>query len=72
MKRCKERGIRGRKVLSHIFTGTNHKQINKDSQPKMIPRWQIHLEKFQGNNMYNVWDAKENTFIGIVLTKEKE
>jgi len=38
----------------------------------MNPRWQIHLGKGQGNNVYNVGDVREITYIGISLTKEKE
>jgi hypothetical protein len=54
------------------FFKNNSQEINKDNQPKMSPRWQIHLGKGQGNNLYNVGDVREITYIGTALTKEKE
>jgi hypothetical protein len=38
----------------------------------MNTRQHIHLEKGQGNNLYNVGDVKDITYIRIPLTKEKE
>jgi hypothetical protein len=38
----------------------------------MSTRLHILLEKVQGNNLYNVRDVKEITYIGISLTKKKE
>jgi hypothetical protein len=38
----------------------------------MSTRLQIHLGKGQGNNLYNVGDVREITYIGTSLTKEKE
>ena len=38
----------------------------------MSTRQQIHLGKIQGNNLYNVGDVKEITYIGTTLIKETE
>jgi hypothetical protein len=38
----------------------------------MSTRLQIHLEKGQGNNLFNVGDVREITYIGTALIKEKE
>jgi hypothetical protein len=70
--KMKGKGIKGRKVLSHPFSRTTPKKINKDSQPKMSTRQHIHLGKGQGNNLYNVGDVREITYIGTSLTKVKE
>jgi hypothetical protein len=48
------------------------KQISKFNSPKMNTRLQIHLEKGQGNNLFNFGDVREIIYIGISLTKEKE
>jgi hypothetical protein len=68
---CKRKMIKGRKVLSHHFLEITPKQINKVNQPKMNIRMHIHLGKGQGNNLYNVGDVREITYIGYSLTKEK-
>jgi hypothetical protein len=38
----------------------------------MRKRMKIHLGKGQGNNLFNVGDVRQITYIGTSLTKEKE
>jgi hypothetical protein len=57
MRKVKERGSKGRKVLRHPFSRTTPKSINKGSHPKMKTRQQMILGKGQGNNLYNVRDV---------------
>jgi hypothetical protein len=47
MKGKKEKRKKGFKPP---FSRITHKQISKESQPKMSPGWQIHLGKGQDNN----------------------
>jgi hypothetical protein len=54
------------------FSRTTSNKISKVNQPKMSTRLEIHLEKSQGNSLYNVGDVREITYIGASLTKEKE
>jgi hypothetical protein len=58
--------------IGHPFLEITPKQINKVKQPKMSTNLQIHLGKGQGNNLYNVRDVREITYIGNSLTKGKE
>jgi len=48
------------------------KQIMNKNHPKMSKRHHSHLGKVQGNNLYNVGDVREITYIGTTLTKVKE
>jgi hypothetical protein len=64
--------IKDIKVLGHPFSEITPKQMNKAMQPKMSKRMQIHLGKGQGNNLFNVGDVREITYIGTSLKKEKE
>jgi hypothetical protein len=64
--------IKCKKVLSHPFSRTTSKKISKVSQPKMSTRLHIHLGKGQGNNLYNVGDVREITYIGTALTKDED
>jgi hypothetical protein len=38
----------------------------------MSTRLQIHLERGQGNNLFNVGDVREINYIGTALTNGKE
>jgi hypothetical protein len=54
------------------FSEITPKQISKVNQPKMNTRLHIHLERGQGNSLFNVGDVREITYIGTSLTKKKE
>jgi hypothetical protein len=58
MTRCKGKRIKGRKFLRNPFSEITPRQINKVKQPKMRKIMQIHLEKGQGSNLFNVGDVR--------------
>jgi hypothetical protein len=51
--------IKGKNVLSHLFSGITPKKINKFSHPKMSRRMHIHLGKGKCINLFNVGDVRE-------------
>jgi hypothetical protein len=58
------------KVFKPPFSRTTPKQISKVNQPKMSTSIHIIFGKGKNNNLYNVGDVREITYLGIVRKQE--